>query len=177
MRRWSLLAALTAGGLATIAGCSALDSDDDSVENSPKEYDHLGTQRVYVVADLSLNLPSDVQGVDSAENATLLIFPGTTDVGPDTGIDWLASGRGVALVGSEVQATLVEWLESDAYAEQFESNGIGVGSPPPDFLVAFGIDRRYVSKYSNTWNNTSVLDDNQNFTALEESLEDVEQST
>lgn len=172
MRRRSILAALTAGGLATIAGCSALDSDDDSVEQSPKEYDLLATHSVYVASDVSLTLPSDVDAVDTPEDATISILPGTTDVGPDTGIDWLASGKAVALVGTEGQSTLVEWMESDAYAETFESGGIGVGSPPPDFLVAFGVDREYVSKHYFTWNDTSAPDDDLYLTALEESLED-----
>lgn len=179
MRRRSLVASLAAGGLATITGCSALADEGDPSggsptddERSPDEYDLLATQRVYVASDVSLALPADVPRVESAEEATVVVLPGTTDVAAETGIEWLASGTAVAFVGTEGQATLVDWIESEAYAETFESRGFGVGSPPPDFLVAFGVDRQYVSTHSYTWGGTSNPDDERYLGALEDALED-----
>ncbi len=173
IRRRSLLGALAAGSLTTVAGCSAFASDDGPEDKTPKEYDFLATQQVYVAPAVSLTVPSAVPRVEAPKDATLLILPDTTDVAPETGINWLASDNGVAFVGAEGQATLVEWVESDAYAEAFDSNGFGVGSPPPDFLVAFGVDRQYISKHSFTWNDTSDPDDERYLTALEDALEDV----
>lgn len=179
MRRRSLVASLAAGGLATIAGCTALagvhDSPEESPtdgEQSPDEYELLATQRVYVVSGVSLTLPADVPEADTAAEADVVVLPETTDVAAETGIEWLASGTAVAFVGTEGQATLVDWVESDAYAETFESRGFGVGSPPPDFLVAFGIDRQYVSTHSYTWGDTSNPDDGRYLGALEDALGD-----
>lgn len=172
MRRRSLLASLAAGGFAAVAGCTSLASDDDPVEETPNDYDLLATQRVYVAPDVSLTLPGDVPQVDDPGDANVVVLPGTTGVGSETGIDWLASGTGVAFVGSEGQATLVEWMESDAYDETFDSNAVAVGSPPPDFLVAFGIERQYVSKHGFTWNDTSDPADDRYLAALEEAIGD-----
>lgn len=50
---------------------------------------------------------------------------------------------------------------------------MGVGSPPPDFLVAFGIDREYVSKHSYTWTDTADPANERYPDALEDALEDL----
>lgn len=176
MYRRSLLSSLAAGSLAATAGCGALDSPggDDPSGTTSRPYDRLRTRSVYLSSDVSLGLPSGTTRVDAPDDADLLILPGTTDVGPETAIDWLAAGAGVALAGTGAQPTLVEWLESDAHAETFESDGIGVGSPPPDFLVAFGIDRQFVSTHNFTWNETSDPADERYLGALETALEEVE---
>lgn len=181
MRRRTLLASLAAGGLASAAGCAALTGDPDRGDESPgdtadpgPDYTRLARRQVYVAPDLSLSLPADVPQVASPDAAEVVVLPGATDVGAETGIGWLAAGTGVALVGSESQPTLVEWLESDAYAEQFESEGMAVASPAPDFLVAFGVDRQYVSTHRYTWNDVSSPSDERYLTALEDALDDAE---
>lgn len=174
MRRRTLLAALATGGLISVTGCSDLHGWDTSGDRTPPEYDALSAQRVYLAPGVELTLPTDVSHVDGGEQATVVVLPDTTDVSPDQGIDWLATGTAVAFIGSEGQATLVEWLESDAYAKRFDANGVAVSAPPPDFLVAVGVDQEYVSKHGFTWADTSDPDDGRYLMALEEALEDAE---
>jgi hypothetical protein len=174
MDRRSLLAALGAGGLAAVAGCGALAGDGDRPTETPVRYDYLTARTVYLASGVSLTLPADTPEADDPDDADLLVLPEDPDVDPETGIDWLAAGTGVAFVGSGGQATLIEWLESDAYDEVFGSGGIGEASPPPDFLLAFGIDRQYVSTYGYTWNDTDDPSNRRYLVGIEEALEDLE---
>ena len=174
MRRRSLLASLGATGLAAVAGCGALGGDDTPDEQSSMEYDDLAARNLYLASGVSVSLPADVTEVAAPDEADLVVLQDTTDVGADTGIEWLASGTGVAFVGSEGQSALLDWMESDAYDEAFESRGVGEGSPPPDFMLAFGIDRQYISTYSYTWNDDAGTTDERILDGIEESLHDLQ---
>lgn len=165
--------------LATIAGYGSFQDDHDPVngetedQTTPSKYNRLTSHQTYVAQPVSLSLPPDAPSADKPQAATIIILSDGTDVAAETGIGWLASGKHVAFIGNEGQATLVEWTKSPAYAESFESGGVRVGSPPPDFVVAVGVGQQYISKHGFTWNDTADPDDERYLAALEQVLEEI----
>lgn len=169
MRRRQCLLGLVSA-LPLVSGCSTLpDALGDSP--TPPTYESLERTPVYVAPAVSLSLPDGVPRVDAPEDAELVVLPATTDVEPAKALDWLVSGAGVALVGDGSEATLRRWKSSPAYEERFEpSEGGSDSSPNPDLLVAFAVDRDYITTHRYTWGHTDAPSDEELLDALEDAL-------
>lgn len=141
----------TAGALSTVslAGCTAM-VDSSRTATSTPEYEHLPQTAVYTDDDVGIRLPESVPRVDAPTNADLVVLHGNPEEEAEQAVDWLAGDRAVALLGDRAQETWLEWAESEAYEETFESNGRAAADPAPHLLVAAASDTD-VSTYRYSW--------------------------
>lgn len=147
--RRQVLAGTAATSVASLTGCTTLRGEGSTDEPS---YERLPQTAVYVDDGVDLTLPDEVETVRGEENADLLLLPDDTGVSADTAVDWLVDERAVALLGDDAQDTWLDWTESEAYRNAFESRGRGEASPAPQLLVgAYGDG--HVTTYRKTWAN------------------------
>lgn len=136
----------------TFAGCgdAFFGGNGGSSTRTPPSYEHLERTRVYVASDVSLRLPTGVSRVDAPATADLVVLPGSTDVTATKSRDWLVAGKGVALVGTDAQSTFIHWHRSEVYENTF-GGAYAKGDPPPEMIVAFAQDRKFVRKHGVSW--------------------------
>jgi hypothetical protein len=167
-----LAAALTAG----TAGCSEIGhrlagAGEADATPEDRSYELLDQVGVYLAGAVDLSVPSEVETVESPDDADLLVLPDDTDVDAEQAADWLAGDRVVALLGEDAQATWLEWAQSDAFAETFGDGGYGRGDPAPQLLVGAAIESQ-VSTYRTTWEGGPS--DDEIVGELDETLVDIE---
>ncbi|MDS0281686.1 hypothetical protein [Haloarcula onubensis] len=167
--------ALRAAGVALLsswAGCSAL--SHDSAESEDVTFERLDVTPVYVEDGAELSTPAEVETVDQAYNAELLVLSGNTDATSNQAVEWLADDRIVALLGDSPEATWLEWARSDAFRDTFSNEGYSDAEPDPSLVVGARIGL-YLKTYRRSWSdgprNRDVL------RALDESLVAIEKET
>lgn len=165
------IAGLVASLSAATAGCgSTLGLADPGTPSPTPSYRHLERISIYVAHDVSLSLPDRVLTASEPGNAGVVVLHGSTDVEAGTALDWLASGAGVALFGEDAEATLIEWLQSDAFEAAFDSSAYADATPDPDFLVAFAVGREFVHTDRFSWGDADAPTEAQVLVAIEEAL-------
>lgn len=166
-----MLAGAGAALAAAVTGCAALPGDDAPQNQT---YERLQRTAVYVADGVDLSVPEEVQTVNAAGNADLLVLPGDTGVDAETAVDWLAAGRVVSLLGGAAEATWLSWARSETYRDAFGEGGFGDSEPDPELLVATARETD-VTTYRRSWSdeprNRDVL------RALDETLVDIETGT
>ena len=130
--RRGVLATSGTAVVVALAGCSAL-----SGEGTPEEYENLQQRPVYFDEDIQLSIPETVQSVDAPGDADLIVIPDTPDIEVSQAVEWLQQKRVIALLGGEAQSTWLSWVQSDAYEEAFDPQGIAEGDPEPQLLIAW----------------------------------------
>lgn len=170
--RRELLGGLTVFVASTGAGCGATlpSLSGDTATPSPVNYEYLKRVRVYLSPAVSLTLPAGVTRAATPAAADLVVLPATTPLDAPTAIDWLLSGKGIALVGAEAEATIQRWKDSNAYRDAFESRGRADAHPQPELVVTFARGHRFISKYSTSWGHSGEPTDSELLQALERAL-------
>lgn len=149
-----------------LAGCMDLRGS----ENTPDEYETLQQRPIYVAAGVDLSVPDQVQIVDAPGDADLIVMPDTPDVEAARIVTWLEQTRAIALLGEESQSTWLSWVQSDAYVEAFDPEGIAEGDPEPDLLIAWDAGSEVSTAHYHWWTGPT---DNDVLHALNETLEDI----
>lgn len=171
--RRRLLRTVTALPAVTLAGCSASFGDSQTATSTP-EYERLPRTAVYVADDVGVRLPQNVQRVEAATNADLVLLHGNPAVDAEQAVTWLADGRAVALLGDRAQETWVEWARSETYRDAFGDGGVSEADPAPYLLVAAAVETD-VTTHRYSWgdlpSNAEIL------RALDEALVEIESRT
>lgn len=166
-----MLAGVSAAMTAMVAGCSALQTDEPAED---QQYTALLTTAVYVADDAELSIPEEIQTVNAANNADLIVVPDDTDVDAEQAVEWLADGRAIAVLGDGSEATWLAWAQSDPFADAFDQNGLSDSEPDPYLLVA-AADGLKVPTYRRSWGDGPR--DRDVLHALDEILADVDTPT
>jgi hypothetical protein len=120
-------------GAVALAGCGS--RNGDSTPDEPT-FDRLDATSVHVDDGVDLSVPEAVSTVDARTNAAVLVLPGDAAVDTEQVADWLADEKILALSGPDAQPTWVEWAESDAVDEHFDTSGVSEAEPAPQLVVA-----------------------------------------
>lgn len=153
--------------VAALAGCSALNTD----EETPNMYEHLQRHPVYIDEDIKYSIPESVQIVDSPTDAVLIVLPSSPDIGVFQAVEWLEQSRTIALVGDETQSTWRAWIEADAFEDTFDTAGIPEPDPETQLLIAWNTDSSFnVQEYK--WSPGPSDDDI--LSALDDTLGNIE---
>ena len=78
-----------------------------------------------------------VQSVDALGGADLIVIPDTPDIEVSQAVEWPQQKRVIAILGREEQSTWLSWVQSDAYEEPFDPQGIAEEDPEPQLLIAW----------------------------------------
>jgi len=164
--RRRILGCVGAALTAAVAGCETL-SDDESTTPTEPEYDHLKANSVYVADGVDVTVPERIPTVDDTTEADLLLIPADTTVDVAEAIQWLATGRVVALLGDGAQETWLDWIQSEAYEDAFGRRGYAESDPAPDLLVLVPGETG-VTGHNYTW--ASGYDDRDVLEGVEDAL-------
>ncbi|WP_148415046.1 hypothetical protein [Haloferax sp. KTX1] len=175
MRQYTRRTALRACGVAacsSLAGCSALQTDDSDTEKPT--YERLDVTPVYVADELDLSIPPDIETVSAPHNADLLVLPDDTDTDATQALEWLTDDRVLALLGENAETTWLSWARSDAFNDVFDTQGYSESEPAPTLVVAAKVGlNTTTSRYS--WGSEPSTRDV--LGALDESLVAIEKWT
>lgn len=150
--------------IGALAGCETLSADESTIPTQP-DYDQLEAISVYVAHGLDVTVPERIPIVDDTAAADLLLLP--ADTGAAQAIEWLDSGRVVALLGDGAQETWLHWIQSEAYEDAFGRRGYAESDPAPDLLVLVPSDTG-VTGHNYTW--ASGYDDRDVLEGVEDAL-------
>jgi hypothetical protein len=167
LSRRRVLAGLGAAASGFLAGCGS--TSDEGTPATPT-FERLDVTSVHVADDLALSVPAAVPTVGSRANAELLVLPGDAAVGAAGVADWLADGKVLGLLGPAAEATWLDWADSEAVAEHFDTEGVSDANPDPQLLVAAAVDRS-LPTYRTTWGDEPT--DRDVLVALDDALVDV----
>lgn len=175
MQQYTRRDTLLAGSIAllgSLTGCSAFQTDESDAEDLT--FERLDVTAVYVVDDVEVSMPAEVETVDNTYNADLLVLPGDTDADADQAVEWLADDRVLALLGNSAEQTWISWARSDAFDDTFSNEGYSDAEPDLQLVIGAKIGL-YVKTYRHSWSGGPR--DRNVLTALDESLVAIEQET
>ncbi|MGB9956448.1 hypothetical protein ACOZ4B_08675 [Haloferax prahovense] len=170
--RRTALRACGIAALSSLAGCSALQTDDSNAEQP--SYEQLDVTPVYVAEEVDLSMPAAIETVNAPHNAALLVLPDNTTTDATQAVEWLTDDRVLALLGQNAEATWLSWVQSDAFRDVFDTQGYSESEPSPTLVVGAKVGlNTTTSRYS--WAdapaNRDVLE------ALDDSLVAIEKRT
>ncbi|RDZ52694.1 hypothetical protein C5C07_13070 [Haloferax sp. Atlit-4N] len=170
--RRNALRACGIAALSSLAGCSALQTDDSDTEKPT--YERLDVTPVYVADGLDLSMPAAIETVNAPHNADLLVLPDETDTDATQALEWLTDDRVLALLGENAETTWLSWARSDAFNDVFNTQGYSESEPDPSLVVAAKVGRNTTtSRYS--WGSEPSTRDV--LEGLDDSLVAIEQRT
>ncbi|WP_058828748.1 hypothetical protein [Haloferax sp. Q22] len=170
--RRNALRACGIAALSSLAGCSALQTDDQ--DTAQPTYERLDVTPVYVAEEVDLSMPAAIETVSAPHNADLLVLPDETDTDATQAVEWLVDDRVIALLGQNAEGTWLSWVQSDAFRDVFDTQGYSESDPAPSLVVGAKVGlNTTTSRYS--WGDAPSTRDV--LEALDESLVAIEKWT
>jgi hypothetical protein len=173
LTRRACVGALSIPVLGALAGCGAGFAEEATP--TPRSHDALEGRALYVAGEVSLSLPDGVEDSDDPTDADVIVLPAGTDRSAETAVEWISSGKRVALVGSHAQETWLAWQGSDAYAAAYpdhrgrargcggggsgsgaDADGEGTDCEPPQLVVVWEPPEGPPTTYRKSWGGTGV---------------------
>ena len=167
MPRRRVLAGLSAAVAAGLAGCGSTPGDATPEEPT---FDRLDVTSVHIDDRLELAIPEAVPTVDARTNAALLVFPGDATVDVEQVADWLADEKILGLLGPTAESTWIDWAESEAVNEHFDTEGTSDADPDPQLVVTAAVGLS-LPTFRTTWGDEPV--DRDVLEALDDALRDI----